>query len=175
MKKLIFLISIASIVIAACMIYLIKTGISLSPAVLIKPSHFDSESTVVAATVQRLFPQLSEYKRWGVTSDMKSQALGDLIVSEIRKEHNDVALTMDAAFENPQPLQADGAARLYVQRFTRSEFPLSLECENMKRLNSKCFIEVSLHKSRRKIKDDGKKYFLMTSYLDRHFLLLVEE
>lgn len=157
------------------MVYLIKTGISLSPSVLIKPSHYDSESTAVAAVVQRLFPQLSQYKRWGLSSEPASLQLAEMVGAEIRNKHSDVALTIDTAMDNPHTLSSEGSAHLYVQRFVRSEFPLSGECESMKRLNYKCLVEVSLHKSRRKIKNDGKKYFLMTSYLEKHFLLLIED
>lgn len=175
MKKIILLITLASFVIIACMVYLIKVGISLSPAVLIKPSQYESESTVVAAVVQRLFPHLSQYKRWGVTSEIKSQTLAEMVGAEIRNKHSAVALTIDAAVNSTNMLSSEGPTRLYVHRFARTNFPLSRECESMKRLNYKCFVEVSLHKSRRKIKDDGKKYFLMTSYLEKHFILLVEE
>ena len=175
MKKIILLIALAFFIITACMVYLLKTGISLAPAVLIKPSHYDSEPTVVAAVVQRLFPQLSQYKRWGVSSAETSQALAEMVVTEIRNKHSDVALTRDIAVDNPNTLSSEGSARLYIQRFVRTGFSLSAECERMKRLNYKCFVEVSLHKSRRKIKDDGKKYFLMTSYLEKHFLLLIED
>jgi hypothetical protein len=175
MKKIILLIALAFFVITACMVYLLKAGISLSPSVLIKPSHFDSESTVVAAGVQRLFPQLSQYKRWGVSSTEQSQALAEMVVTEILNKHDDIALTRDIAVDSINTLSSEGSARLYIERFARTDFSLSTECVDMKRLNYKCFVEVSLHKSRRKIKDDGKKYFLMTSYLEKHFLLLIEE
>ncbi len=175
MKKIILLIALAFFVITACMVYLLKTGISLSPAVLIKPSHFDFESTVVVAGVQRLFPQLSQYKRWGVSSAEQSQELAEKVLTEIRNKHDDIALTRDIAVDSINALSNEGSARLYIERFARTDFSLSAECEDMKRLNYKCFVEVSLHRSRRKIKDDGKKYFLMTSYLEKHFLLLIEE
>lgn len=172
MKKVIALIVFASFVIAACMVYLLKSGISLSPAVLIKPSHFSSQEQIADGVVRRLFPQLNENSQWQTKTP--TAGLLSSILDVIRAQHPRV--TIEAQNLDPEiQLESGERPTLYVHVFPTSDFSLSKECEAMKRLNYKCFVEISLHKSRRKMKSDGKKYFLMTSYLERHYLVLVEE
>lgn len=174
MKKVSVLIALASLVILACMVYLLRSGISLSPAVLIKPSHFSSQEMIAEAVVQRLFPQLTEYKNWELISALTSES--ELFVAQIRRAHSNVNVVAKSNLGNEQDvLDTTAEPRLYVQTYAAGSFDLSKDCETMKRLNYRCFVEISLHKSRRKMKDDGKKYFLMTSYLERHYLVLIQQ
>lgn len=166
----------AFLTISGCMVYLLKSGISLSPAVMIKPSQFTSVNTVVAASVQRLFPQLTEHQKWQFTNT-SADTLGATSALAISAKHAHPGILIrvnELVLENSRlvPVQEK---HLYVQTFSRSEFLLSEECKNMKRLNYRCLVEVSLHKSGRKIKDSNTKYFLLTAYLDSHYLLLIEQ
>lgn len=176
MKKIAALIITASFVIAACMLYLVKKGISLTPAVLIKPSTFEGPGKVATSVVQRLFPQFSEDPSWQIKNTaLDTQEITNLILSELQKSHPTVKTNVTDALPDESLLAAESEPHLYVQKFRSSDFPLSGHCENMKRLDYKCFVEVSLHKSRRKMKDTSVKYFMMTSYLDKHYLLLIQE
>lgn len=171
-KKANIAIGIASLLIAACMVYLLKSGISLAPAVLIKPSHYSSEAQIAESVAMRLFPQLNEYPSWQVHGPLNP--FTDLIVEKMKLQHPRVLFErQDMTLGNESLPRADTPI-LYIERFPSSTFELSSDCHSMKRLNYRCFVNISLHKSRRKMKADGKKYFLMTSYLERHFLLLVE-
>lgn len=175
MNRLAVVIGFASLVIVACMIYLVKTGISLTPAVMIKPSHFDGQGTVAHAVVTRLFPQFSENPVWHFkNTSVQTQETIAAIVGDIQKAHPSLKIETSNLTVDDKLLATDGEPHLYVQEFSKSDFALSPHCESMKRLDYKCFVEVSLHKSRRKMKEPDTKYFLMTSYVDKHYLLLIQ-
>ncbi len=173
MKKIVILLIGASSLILGCMIYLLRSGISLSPAVMIKPSHFSSEKVLAEAVVRRLFPQFNEVKHWQIYSP--GSGTGKEVMDVIAAAHGDVEVVRSDILSVEEQLHAEGLPRLYIQRFSASSYDLSKECETMKRLNYKCLVEISLHKSRRKMKEDERLYFMMTSYLDHHFLVLVEK
>lgn len=177
MKNLTVIIGLGCALIVLCMFYLAKTGISLSPAVLIKPSTFTNETVPLKASIQRLFPQFSRNKSWSISPTPKSDPSLILQMKEhIKKKHPDVALTEDPrALDYNEVLMPKETLTIYVEAFKDEGFGISDVCNNMKRLNYKCFVEVSLHKSRRKMKDTSQKYFMLTSYLDSHFLLLIQQ
>ncbi|MCC6138686.1 MAG: hypothetical protein IT287_08630 [Bdellovibrionaceae bacterium] len=169
-------IGFAFFTISACMVYLLNSGISLTPAVMIRPSTFENVNTIVTASVQRLFPQLSEHQQWQFTntSPYTLGAVSALAISA-KQAHPSIQMRVNESLPDDSVLAPEQEMHLYVQTFLRNEFALTEECKKMKRLNYKCFVEVSLHKSGRKIKDSAAKYFLLTSYLDSHHLLLIEQ
>jgi hypothetical protein len=176
MKKISLLLVLASFVIVGCMLFLWKNGISLSPAVLIKPSFLKTPDVIAHAVTQRLFPQLTQSREWRVFADESLLAQNTLgrLRDEIKNSHPDIKMEAMTPKGSEDAMVPSGDPVLYVQTFTFSDFSLSPQCENMKRLNYKCFVEVSLHKSRRKMKEENEKYFLMTSYMGKHFLLLLQ-
>jgi hypothetical protein len=86
MKKIIFFFSFAFIVIAAVMIYLVKVGVSIRPAMYIKPSPMTEGLQTVARDVSlRLFPDLQtdDYLVWGLPeASGESQQLVQLLQAE---------------------------------------------------------------------------------------------
>ncbi len=69
MKTIVAVLSVAFLIITACMLYLVKTGISLRAQPLIRPSIVSPDQHNVAhAVILRLFPQLktSHSVVWGV-------------------------------------------------------------------------------------------------------------
>ncbi len=176
MKKVTVLIIAAALLIVGCLLYLLRTGIGLSPALLIKPSTFTQESVIAPAVVQRLFPQLSQYKNWVIRTQGSSREQdSELLTKLLLQKHPQLLLQSNSGLPLEDELKSSAQKIISVERFKATEFSLSSECNNKKRLNYRCFVEVSLHKSRRKMKNKSKKYFLMTSYLDTHYLILIQE
>jgi hypothetical protein len=72
MKKVVFFISFAFVVIAGVMLYLVKVGVSLRPAEYIKPSAMtDGIATVARDVSLRIFPELQtdDYLIWGLPDE----------------------------------------------------------------------------------------------------------
>jgi hypothetical protein len=72
MKKVVFFISFAFVVIAGVMLYLVKVGVSLRPAEYIKPSVMtDGIATVARDVSLRIFPELQsdDYLVWGLPDE----------------------------------------------------------------------------------------------------------
>lgn len=159
-----------------CMVYLLKTGISLSPAVMIRPSIYNSENVILESAVQRLFPYFSQYKEWVIIPELKElENQAEALKARILKDHPSINVEIKAFKESDSPLRVLSQQTIMVSAFIPTNYDISLKCKNMQRLDYKCFKEVSLHKSRRKFKDSKKKYFMMTSYLDTNFLVLLQK
>ncbi|WP_413290396.1 hypothetical protein [Bdellovibrio sp. HCB337] len=68
MKKLIILLALAFVIISVCMIYLVKSGVSLRSAPIIRPSDMSEDrSNIAHALVYRLSPEFKDahYILWG--------------------------------------------------------------------------------------------------------------
>lgn len=170
------LLVLASLFVVGCMVYLLKTGISLSPAVMIRPSVYATEDVILESSVQRLFPYFSQYKEWVIvpeSQDLKNKA--EALKVLILKEHPNTRIEIKAFNDSEAPLRVLSRQTIFLSPFLANDFPISTRCKNMQRLDYKCFKEVSLHKSRRKFKDLSKDYFMMTAYLDTNFLILIQK
>lgn len=176
MKKIFILLGLASLVVVGCMVYLLKTGISLSPAVMIRPSVYSTEDVILESTVQRLFPYFSQYKEWVIVPEFKElENQAEVLKTLILKHHPNIHIEIKAFSDSESPLRVLSRQTIMLSAFVPNDFPISAKCKNMQRLDYVCFKEVSLHKSRRKFKDLTKNYFMMTSYLDTNFLLLIQK
>lgn len=176
MNKVVGLIFVACLVVAGCMAYLLKTGISLSPAVLIKPSLYQNEERIIAAAVMRLFPQLSQIQNWTIVFRIEhEEKVAKAVALAFKRSHANINVNVVPMLD-PQLKLSDGKnAVLYIQQFHSDAFELKENCQFMQRLNYNCFVQVSLHKARRKMKPAKDKYFLLTAYLEKNFLLLIEK
>ena len=89
MKKIAAVFTLVFIVIAACMLYLMRSGVSLRSAPLIKPTLISADHRNIAAhTVMRMFPELqqSHYVLWGVLPETEdSQMLMNYFLDEYQK------------------------------------------------------------------------------------------
>ena len=159
----------------SCMVYLLKAGISLSPAVMIRPSFYESNTIIFESVTQRLFPYLSQHKEWVIvpeSADLRNEA--EALREHILKNHPQLDVEIKAFQVSDKPLGVLSKPKVQLSAFSQESFIISKQCVHMKRLNEKCFKEVSLHKSRRKFKELTKNHFMMTSYLDTHFLVLMQ-
>lgn len=175
MKKIVLLVSLGCITITACLIWLVKNGVSLSPEILISPSEYHNDDQVVRATVQRLFPQLNEDHQWRLYVETSGNDIKEKLNSLIRQTYPQVHIENINAFLLDAPLKPYGPSMLYVGYFKRSEFNLSEACSHSHRLDFSCVVEVSLHRARRKMKDPTKRYYLLTDYMQKYFFLLIQE
>jgi hypothetical protein len=110
MKRVILLISLGFLIITACMVFLLKKGISLRPAVLIKPSVITDR--MAQGVVARMFPEFdaAHYIVWGVEPREDHQR----IFEELKKEyeslfHLNVNIMADA--KNATQEQIKGCAK----------------------------------------------------------------
>ena len=89
MKKMVAIFILVFIVISACMLYLLRSGVGLRSAPLIKPTIIDTDNRKVAAhTVKRLFPEMQQahYILWGVQPETEdSQLLLTYFLDEYQK------------------------------------------------------------------------------------------
>ena len=102
MKRLAFILAICFALISACIIYLLKSGISIRSAPLIRPSLMTGDLRHVArAVILRLSPELqnARYVLWGVPSTSESQHLIELLRAEAEELHQkpvDLVATAEA-------------------------------------------------------------------------------
>lgn len=111
MKKVATLIVLSLLVISACIIYLVYSGISLRPAQLIKPSVMSPDkSNVASSLVLRLFQELqsTHYILWGVIPETEeSRKILDQAAKEYEKVfHKSVQFIRDAENVSPEILLA---------------------------------------------------------------------
>ncbi|WP_413576669.1 hypothetical protein ACLVWU_01365 [Bdellovibrio sp. HCB290] len=78
MKKIFLIMGLVSVIIAVCMIYLVRKGVSLRSEPLIRPTVISADQRNIANhTVMRLFPdfQTSHYVLWGVLPESNDTQL----------------------------------------------------------------------------------------------------
>lgn len=89
MKKIIFILSLASLIMVGAMIYLVKEGVSLRAATLIKPSEVSANDTNVShAVAYRLFPDFQSHDLIVVgvpEEESRLQVLAEQIAIEAEK------------------------------------------------------------------------------------------
>jgi hypothetical protein len=101
MKKIYLIFGIVFAIITACMIYLVKSGVGLRSAPLIRPTVMSPDhSNIAAHVVLRLFPELQEahYIVWGVLPQTEdSQMLLTNFLKEYEKTfHMPARIILDA-------------------------------------------------------------------------------
>ena len=198
MKKVIFAFAVAFLIIATCMIYLVRHGVSLRTEPIIKPSPIDAEyKNISYAIVHRLFRELNENDIlvWGLDAS-KKEHLDILTATQAeyeQKSQKKVTLLqansdqlcpkpcwllseVNQAGEQARMLTAAGrtSAALMMLPFTL-QAEVSPKCETEKRLEFDCIMPVSVREVRRKIKDHTKRLFFMRRYEEKdHYLFLQE-
>lgn len=88
MKRLIALISLGFLIISVCMVYLVKNGISLRPATLIKPSVAEKDlKNVAQGLLVRMYPEFekSHYIVWGIAPGAETSQLLGMIQQDYEK------------------------------------------------------------------------------------------
>ncbi len=201
MKKLPFVaIMILITIIAAIMIKLLTSGISLRVATLIKPSEFVSTKQVAQAAVVRLYPDL-QTKKWMIYQAQRETSATNELLQNILDE---IKKTPVADFELKPNLEDCGkhcaflindaqSNDLYIQKFVRKnessyepehfrlvvyQFdrtePFIQDCESMQRLDDKCIRSISIRDAQRKMKELTKKYFFLKKYNHTDFFLFLE-
>jgi hypothetical protein len=198
MKRMTLFIFALLIVIAAVMGSLLKSGISLRVATLIKPSELHSAQQVAQALSSRLFPELQS-KKWlvysikensavakeilvGLLEIVKTSPVGEYKVQENDCEKHCVFLSetepteklSQAIFAKSLEQENSNVFRLVVSEFSLNEkFPE--KCETMQRLDEDCIRAISLRDARRKMTDPSKKYFFLKKYNHNQYYLFLSE
>lgn len=149
MKKITVLLSLAFIVISACMIYLMKVGVSLRAAPIIDASAMTSDRQNIAeGVVYRLSPEFqnAHYVLWGfLPSSADSQKVFELLKAEYEKIFQ----------QRVQVLENAEAASLEEIRACQKPCWLLLPREKANELASNEFISL-------KIRPLGAAYFNIT-------------
>ena len=101
MKKMVAIFVLVFVVISACMLYLLRSGVGLRSAPLIKPTVIGSDTRIIANhTVKRLFPEMQQahYIVWGVQPETDdSQLLMTYFLDEYQKTfHNPARILKNA-------------------------------------------------------------------------------
>jgi len=152
MKKIFVVLGLSCLIISACMVYLIRSGVGLRLAPLIKPTVMKPDlSNVAADVVLRLYPefQTADYVVWGLLPETpQSEQLFSLIAEEYQKTFPfSVNVIRDAEAATDQELQACAKpCWLMIARDKANE------------LTEKSFLE-------KRLKPLGKPYFNM-SWID---------
>lgn len=111
MNRVFSAIVLSLLIISACIVYLVRSGISLRAAPIIQPSHMDADGGNVAKSLNvRLFQELqnSHYVVWGVLPETAESAL---LISKAAEEyekifHKSVQFIRDAEGASPEYLRA---------------------------------------------------------------------
>ena len=111
MKKITALIVFSFFIIAACMVYLVYSGISLRSAALIQPSVISADKQNIASSVMhRLYQEFQgvHYIVWGVLpTTVETQAiLADLAEQYKKRFNHSVNLVLDAESFSAEKLRA---------------------------------------------------------------------
>lgn len=198
MRRFPFFLIMMVVMITGFMVHLYKSGISLRPATLIKPSEIHSPGQVAQAVVVRLFPEFQS-KKWLIYNpkpsteftkifflvllrEVKTTPAGEYRVSEDGKSCDKHCIFVDETEsthsfyqERFAPLmenETEPTFRIQMIEFTGTEvFPP--ECESMQRLDEKCIHAVSIRSALPKMKDPAKKYFFLKKYNHNQYYLFV--
>lgn len=201
MKKITLILSLAFIIIASCMIYLWRGGVSVRTEPLVKPSPIDSElNNISFAIVHRLFAELQTHDVivWGL--DVKNPEhlqVFEKAKSEFEvlfKKSVSVASGLDQqqlmSCQNPCWVLSDAQAapaitQMFLDQmkvsynFTLIDFKWSTlvpeECEKAKLLKLNCIGPVAIRDVQRKIKKFDQRYFFVRRYLEKDYYLFIQE
>lgn len=111
MKNVVIAIVLSLAVISACIVYLLRTGISLRTAPLIQPSIMtDDKSNVASSLVLRLFQEFQNghYIVWGVlpANEESNRVIEQAARQYEKKFHSKVHFIRDAEKENQEYIRA---------------------------------------------------------------------
>lgn len=144
---------LAFVIISAVMIYLVKVGVSLRPALYIKPSLMtDGVNTVARDVSLRLFPDLqgAGYLVWGIAStDGESQRILNLLKTEEEHARGKSISVLAASDQTSSEELAQCATPCWILR----------EHDQAHELTANAFIREKLRPLSEKI---GTKYFTLT-------------
>ena len=207
MKTIVAILSSAFVIIAICMLILVKTGVSLRTAPIIKQSLLaDDELNITTGIVLRLYPdfQQAEVVIWNIdqNSALVQKNLG-LLKNRLEKEFKKSITVLyngeeiqktdieicpkpcwiyfkpDSVHEFSKNSWIESLKSITPHFFTISwnsfmrDMPFTDECLQEQRLTLECVKEVSVNEVRRKLKKEGR-YFFMRKYLDYDYFLFVE-
>lgn len=203
MKKLIVVLIAAFSIITACLIYLIKEGISLRLGRVIEPTLISvGEAEMARSLVSRLTPilQHSKYIVFGIDKeDPQTQTLLEKLESEFKKDFKQSPqivsansaflaqcqapcwiMTVPGESTHLQPSDLLGKLeKLGTNYFTVSilRFDRDIEvpehCEKEKRISIDCVTPLAVREARRKFKEDSP-YFFVRNYNEQDYFLFLE-
>lgn len=202
-KKLIVVLVAAFSIITACMIYLIKAGVSLRLGRVIEPTPMSLSNTEISrAIISRLMPvfQPSKFVLFGIDKeDEKVRMLVQSLEVEFKSAFGSqpqIVTSDSAEFSNCKKpcwimsspgdsthLQKSELIEM-LQRTGESYFTLSVlrfdrdtvvpkHCEVEKRITIDCVTPLAVREARRKIKQDSP-YFFMRNYNEKDYFLFLE-
>lgn len=106
MKKITVLLALAFLIISACVIYLVRSGVSLRAAPIIRPSIVTSgDHNIPPSLAIRLSPdfQSAHYVLWGALPDGRTEKLMNETKNEYEKlSHRGVTLLQDPLNASPE-------------------------------------------------------------------------
>jgi hypothetical protein len=197
MKTISIVMGLALLIISGILIFLLKSGVALKPAGVIKPAEIGANPEHIGKSVAvRLFPEFHAVKNtiWYVESDEEPIASLPLVAYEHLKlpvKPNLQDLRRGRLDECPEKcwyivkigtalpeeltarLKAEESVEIYVQHFKRDE-QVPEACEKEKILEPSCVKPVTVREVRRKLKTQAPYYF-MQRYQKHEFYLLLEK
>ena len=203
MKKIFWLFGVAFLLITFCIVYLIKTGVSLRSAPYIKPTVIQKD--IIGEHVHlRLFSdwknvdyvfwqydptsphfQLEESTRLQILDLLKNQTQIEMSVApsdqplDLQNCKKPCWVNTAVAHQlSPNPQIPDFILKQNFITFSWLYFDRLIEvsekCVELKRLTLDCITPLVIHQNRKKMKIKDAKYFLMNKYLDQDYFIFVE-
>ena len=203
MKKLIVVLIAAFSIITACLIYLIREGVSLRLGRVIEPTSLSlSHAEIARGLVSRLTPilQHSKYIVFGIDKeDEQVRSIMQSLEAEFKKDFkqspNIVGADSDFTEKCPTPcwITAAPGESSHLQSsdlieklkktgetfFTISvlrfdrKAEVPVHCEREKRITIDCVTPLAVREARRKFKKDSP-YFFVRNYNERDYFLFLE-
>jgi hypothetical protein len=202
-KKLIVVLVAAFSLITACMLYLIKEGVSLRLGRVIDPTLMSlGEREIARGIVSRLTPvfQPSKYVVFGIDKeDPQTQALIENLKTEFARDFKVAPKIVDADSDFLSTCEAhcwvmtSPGESTHLQKselieklestgdryFTISvlrfdrDADLPKHCESEKRISIDCITPLAVRESRRKFKEEAP-YFFVRNYNEQDYFLFLE-
>ena len=203
MKKIFWLLGIAFILITLCIVYLIRTGVSLRPAPYIKPTVIQKD--IIGEHVHlRLFSDWTQadYVFWQYNPESPTFNLEEstrIQILELLKnktgrtfqnalsDHADDIQnctkpcwinTRKAHQLSPNPKIPDFVKNQNFITISWFYFDREIEvpqsCVELKRMSEPCITPLLVHSLRKKLKKPDASYFFMQKYLDQDYFIFVE-
>lgn len=192
---------LASVLVTICLVYLTRSGVSLRPATLIKPTVIKTEQNVTDAVVNRLFPEFKENDTLliGLPPNKQAAEFLNLLQESYKKHFKKEARIVNGPEELKEckeacwlPLPPSSAHALRTNAFIedqikpldRSYFTMTLfqfstqeklpkRCRQQQRLSLTCIRTLSVAEFKRKMSED-QKYFFMRKYLDKNVFVFMQ-
>jgi hypothetical protein len=196
MKKIIVILALALLFITAGLLHLAKTGISLRPESLIAPSRLEAGlQDMTSAVMTRLLPQFEEsqiivfqFLPFSPESENFFHQLQQAYETNLHRSATVLDLTKDNGAKDIATCQkpcwvlapAEATAPTIKADFISLKWvPFSLpvkvpmDCWNEKILDTNCIQLLSIQGNQKKIKPEGR-FFFLNGYNEKAYFLFVE-